>query len=98
SRNGTSTFSSCLPQRTTGLCAKSPPTAPPGGTGTRTGKVTNSGLGDVLLIGRYFLYTEREGGVMPSILVSGRVKAPTADRNQGLGTEGRGEGGGLGSM
>ena len=92
------TFLSGVPQRTTGLCANSPTTTPPGGTGTRTGKVTASGLGDVLLIGRYFLYTEREGGVMPSILVSGRVKAPTADRNQGLGTGEWDGGGGLGLM
>jgi len=93
------TLLSGAPQRTTGLCANSPSTTPPGGAGTRTGRVTASGLGDVLLIGRYFLYTEREGGgAMPSILVSGRVKAPTADRDQGLGTGEWDEGAGLGLM
>ncbi|HLZ33195.1 MAG TPA: transporter [Nitrospira sp.] len=79
------------PLRTGGLCSNTP-------SGTRAGRVTASGLGDVLLIGRYFLYTEREGGLMPSITVSGRIKAPTADRNQGLGTGEWDEGAGLGLM
>lgn len=83
------------PLRTGGLCPNTPSTTPPG---TRPGRVTESGLGDVLLIGRYFLYTESEGGVMPSILVSGRIKAPTADRDRGLGTGEWDEGAGLGLM
>lgn len=81
------------PIRTGGLCPNTPSTTPPG---TRPGRVTESGLGDVLLIGRYFLYTESEGGVMPSITVSGRIKAPTADRDRGLGTGEWDEGAGLG--
>jgi hypothetical protein len=50
----------------------------------------------VLLIGRYYLYTEQENGILPSVMISGRVKAPTADRDRGLGTGEWDEGGGLG--
>ncbi len=77
------------PTRTGGLCPRTP-------SGSSPSRVTASGLGDVLLIGRYFLYIEREGGVFPSILLSGRVKAPTADRDRGLGTGEWDEGAGLG--
>jgi hypothetical protein len=80
------------PIRTGGLCPRTPSTP----SGTFPSRVTASGLGDVLLIGRYYLYTESEGGVLPSILVSGRVKAPTADRDRGLGTGEWDEGAGLG--
>ena len=65
-------------------------------TGTLPSRVTESGIGDVLLIGRYYLYTEREIGLLPSIMVSGRIKAPTADRDRGLGTGEWDEGGGIG--
>ena len=65
-------------------------------TGTFPSRVTESGLGDVLLIGRYYLYTEREEGLMPSVLLLGRIKAPTADRDRGLGTGEWDEGAGLG--
>lgn len=79
------------PLRTGGLCPRTT-----SGSGTFPSRVTESGLGDVLLIGRYFLYTERESGIMPSIMLSGRVKAPTADRDRGLGTGEWDEGAGLG--
>ena len=79
------------PIRTGGLCPRTP-----SGSGTFPSRVTESGIGDVLLIGRYYLYTEVEPGIMPSIMLTGRVKAPTADRDRGLGTGEWDEGGGLG--
>jgi hypothetical protein len=85
------TLVSGVPLRTGGLC---PTTTSPDGTFPK--RVTESGLGDVLLIGRYYLYTEQERGLMPSIMVSGRVKAPTADKDRGLGTGEWDEGAGLG--
>jgi outer membrane putative beta-barrel porin/alpha-amylase len=85
------TVVSGVPLRTGGLC---PSTATASGTFPK--RVTESGLGDVLLIGRYYLYTEEERGLMPSIMVSGRVKAPTADKDRGLGTGEWDEGVGLG--
>ena len=84
------TVVSGVPLRTGGLC---PSTT---STGTFPSRVTESGIGDVLLIGRYYLYTEREIGLLPSIMVSGRIKAPTADRDRGLGTGEWDEGGGIG--
>jgi hypothetical protein len=75
------------PLRTGGLCRPTP-------SGTLPGRVTNSGVGDLLLIGRYYLVDEQ--GLMPSVMVSGRIKAPTADRDRGLGTGEWDEGVGLG--
>lgn len=46
--------------------------------------VTNSGLGDVVLRGRYYLMDGKEW--MPTIAVTGRLKIPTADADKGLGT------------
>jgi outer membrane putative beta-barrel porin/alpha-amylase len=80
-----------VPLRTGGLC---PTTTSPAG--TFPARVTESGLGDLLLIGRYYLYTEQADGLLPSIMVSGRIKAPTADRDRGLGTGAWDEGVGLG--
>ncbi|MDE3049760.1 MAG: hypothetical protein KGJ48_07650 [Nitrospirota bacterium] len=85
------TVVSGVPLRTGGLCPSTPSTS-----GTFPNRVTESGFGDVLLIGRYYLYTEQERGLMPSIMVSGRVKAPTADKDRGLGTGEWDEGVGLG--
>jgi Putative MetA-pathway of phenol degradation len=79
------------PLHTGGLCPSTP-----SGSGTFPSRVTASGFGDVLLIGRYYLYTEVEPGIMPSIMLKGRVKAPTADRDRGLGTGEWDEGAGLG--
>ena len=45
---------------------------------------TASGLGDVILRGRYYLVEETS--VMPLIAVTARVKMPTADADAGLGT------------
>lgn len=45
---------------------------------------TDSGLGDMILRGRYYLI--EESSVMPLVAVTGRVKLPTADADRGLGT------------
>jgi hypothetical protein len=47
-------------------------------------KVTTSGLGDVIIKGRY--YVAEEGDVMPLIALTARVKLPTANEQLGLGT------------
>ena len=47
-------------------------------------KVTTSGLGDVIIKGRY--YVAEEGDVMPLIALTARVKLPTATEQLGLGT------------
>ncbi len=47
-------------------------------------KVTTSGLGDIILRGRYFLVEETNS--FPLIAVTARVKIPTASASQGLGT------------
>ncbi|THJ24884.1 MAG: transporter [Nitrospira sp. CG24E] len=52
--------------------------------GAQGQKVTNSGLGDIILRGRYYIVEEK--GWTPLIAVTGRLKLPTADESQGLGT------------
>ncbi|MEQ1794229.1 MAG: transporter [Nitrospira sp.] len=47
-------------------------------------KVTTSGLGDIILKGRYYVVEEKD--FMPLIAVTGRMKLPTASASQGLGT------------
>ncbi|HPV84487.1 MAG TPA: transporter [Nitrospira sp.] len=47
-------------------------------------KVTTSGLGDVIVKGRY--YVAEEGDTMPLVALTARVKLPTANASQGLGT------------
>jgi len=46
--------------------------------------VTNSGLGDVVLRGRY--YVMDGAGWVPTLAVTARLKIPTADAEKGLGT------------
>lgn len=70
------TFVGGVPLQTGGLCATS--------SGKFAHPVTNSGLGDVLLRGRY--YVVNESAFMPGVQVTARVKVPTADREKGLGT------------
>lgn len=55
--------------------------------------VTESGLGDIVLRGRYYLVEESDGA--PEIALTGRVKFPTADADKGLGTGEFDEGGGI---
>lgn len=47
-------------------------------------KVTTSGLGDIILKGRYYVVEEKD--YLPLIAVTGRMKLPTASASQGLGT------------
>lgn len=47
-------------------------------------KVTNSGLGDIILRGRYYVVEEQE--YLPLIAMTARIKVPTANASQGLGT------------
>ena len=56
------------------------------GTTTRTvgQKVTTTGIGDVILRGRYHLVEEQD--YVPLIAVTARLKLPTANASQGLGT------------
>ncbi|WP_447972565.1 transporter [Nitrospira sp. Kam-Ns4a] len=51
---------------------------------TTATRVTQSGIGDTLLQGRYYLLDEK--GLLPTVAVLGRVKFPTADPDKGLGT------------
>jgi hypothetical protein len=46
--------------------------------------VTTSGIGDIVLRGRYYILQERD--YLPLIAITGRLKIPTASANQGLGT------------
>ena len=59
------------------------------GTGGATGgvqgqKVTTSGLGDIILRGRYYVVEEKDW--VPLIAITGRLKLPTADESRRLGT------------
>jgi hypothetical protein len=45
---------------------------------------TESGLGDIILRGRYYLVEEKDW--TPLIAITGRLKLPTADETRGLGT------------
>jgi hypothetical protein len=56
------------------------------GTTTRTAgqKVTTTGIGDVILRGRYYIVEEQD--YVPLIALTGRFKFPTATASQGLGT------------
>ena len=58
----------------------------PCGTTTRIAgqKVTTTGIGDVILRGRYYLVEEQD--YVPLIAVTARFKFPTANASQGLGT------------
>jgi hypothetical protein len=47
-------------------------------------KLTASGLGDIILRGRYYVVEEKDW--TPLIAVTGRLKLPTADEKRGLGT------------
>ncbi|HMS84705.1 MAG TPA: transporter [Nitrospira sp.] len=45
---------------------------------------TDSGLGDIILRGRYYLI--EESTILPLVALTGRIKFPTADADRGLGT------------
>jgi hypothetical protein len=46
--------------------------------------VTTSGLGDIILRGRYYVVEEKDW--TPLVAITGRLKLPTADETRGLGT------------
>ncbi len=56
------------------------------GPGSRplSSSTTDSGLGDMILRGRYYLV--EESAILPLVAITGRIKLPTADANRGLGT------------
>jgi hypothetical protein len=47
-------------------------------------RVSEEGIGDVVLKGRYYVLDEQ--GLLPTFALTARVKAPTADADRGLGT------------
>lgn len=55
-----------------------------GGQAASRQKVTHSGLGDIILRGRYYAVEEKE--YVPLIALTGRIKVPTASESKGLGT------------
>jgi hypothetical protein len=79
------TLLSGVPNKTGGTC---PTRTIAGGRQVRTTvtRTTESGIGDVLLQGRYYLLDEDKKGFLPTIAVLARIKFPTADRDRGLGT------------
>lgn len=80
------TLVSGTPNKTGGTCPTRTVAGPLGTTITRTiDKVTTeSGIGDVLLRGRYYLLDEHT--FVPTVAVIGQVKVPSADPKRGLGT------------
>lgn len=50
----------------------------------REQKVTHSGLGDIILRGRYYAVEEKD--YVPLIALTSRIKVPTASESKGLGT------------
>lgn len=69
-------------------------TAAPADAGAKKGKspgdipltsaTTDSGVGDIILRGRYYLI--EESTILPLVALTGRIKFPTADADRGLGT------------
>ncbi len=53
-------------------------------TQTLSTRTTETGIGDTLLQGRYYVLDER--GLLPTVALTARVKFPTADASRGLGT------------
>jgi hypothetical protein len=51
---------------------------------TQGPRITEMGLGDLVLRGRYYVVDERDW--LPTVALTGRVKIPTANESQGLGT------------
>jgi len=87
--SGAVTVLSGVPNRTSGSGSsgggasgkgKKAGTVPP----TDPTESTESGLGDIILRGRYYLLDER--GPFPTLALTGRIKIPTADEDRGLGT------------
>jgi hypothetical protein len=74
-----------IPNRTDGTCATtSDPRNPRKPPKVRPARTTERGLGDTILRGRYYLLDDR--GLLPTVAVTAKIKIPTANRAQGLGT------------
>lgn len=75
-----------VPNNTGGTCPSRTITTRTGREVTRTllTRTTESGLGDILLRGRYYVLDG--SNVVPTVALMGRVKLPTADSAEGLGT------------
>lgn len=80
------TLLSGTPNRTGGTCPTRTITTRNGREITRTqqARTTESGLGDTIVRGRYYILDGNQ--VVPTIALIGRVKIPTADSAKGLGT------------
>lgn len=78
------------PTRTSTTASPTGSVAAVSGGGKRPGSsplsssTTDSGLGDMLLRGRYYLV--EESTILPLVAITGRIKLPTADADRGLGT------------
>jgi outer membrane putative beta-barrel porin/alpha-amylase len=77
------TLLSGVPNRTGGTC---PLRVNKNGklTRQRDTRVTESGLGDIVLRGRYYVLDEQ--ALLPTVALTAKIKFPTADRDRGLGT------------
>jgi len=63
------------------------------GSSPLSSSTTDSGLGDMILRGRYYLI--EESTILPLVAITGRIKLPTADADRGLGTGEFDEGAGV---
>ena len=86
SSNCSVTLLSGVPNQTGGTCPTTTITTKNGKqvTRLRPTTTTESGIGDVILRGRYYVLDEQ--GFVPSVAVTAKIKFPTADRDRGLGT------------
>jgi hypothetical protein len=74
-----------VPNRTGGSCGTRPDPKNPGkSTKLRDTRTTQQGIGDTMLRGRYYLLDDQ--GLVPTLAVTAKIKIPTANRAQGLGT------------
>jgi hypothetical protein len=80
------TLLSGVPNKTGGTCPTQTITTKNGKqvTRLRQTRTTETGIGDLVLRGRYYVLDDR--GFIPTVALTGRVKIPTADRDRGLGT------------
>jgi hypothetical protein len=73
------------PNRTGGTCGTRPDPKNPGkSTKARDTRTTQQGIGDTMLRGRYYVLDDH--GLVPTLAVTAKIKIPTANRAQGLGT------------
>lgn len=90
---GAPTRTSASTANLTGTLAAAAGSAKGPGSSPLSSATTDSGLGDIILRGRYYLI--EEGDVAPLVALIGRIKLPTADADRGLGTGEFDEGAGV---